>query len=207
MKIICPVTPIWPNEAKNIKLDLSIASVSYSNMLMLQRMELQRRTTRIQWISKENQFVYKKNYPWRKRFFEILKSEACTGVNAKSQCKNKRKPWDNTEAHFPRVAGDARADEFYEWFGRISRSGIESQRKLSYVPSQLAMIPRFSFPCSARDKRLPLDTWNTSGLQEKFSVIKFLRLDSHRALAHHKEHEDQFCKLRTETLFARYDKK
>ena len=37
--------------------------------------------------------------------------------------------------------------------------------RLSYVSSQLAMIPS-SRSMLSRDKRLPLDTWNTSVLQE-----------------------------------------
>ena len=37
--------------------------------------------------------------------------------------------------------------------------------RLSYVSSQPAMIPS-SRSMLSRDKRLPLDTWNTSGLQE-----------------------------------------
>ena len=47
--------------------------------------------------------------------------------------------------------------------------------RLSYASSQLAMIPS---PCSllSRDKRLHLDTWNTSGLWKTFLVINFLRL-------------------------------
>ena len=44
------------------------------------------------------------------------------GLSAKTQ----RKSWDNTKAHFTN-AGNARADAFYEWFRRTSRSGIESQ--------------------------------------------------------------------------------
>ena len=47
---------------------------------------------------------------------------------------------------------------------------------MSYVSSQLATIPS-SRSMLSRDKRLPLDTWNTSGLQENvFFVINFLRL-------------------------------
>ena len=37
--------------------------------------------------------------------------------------------------------------------------------RLSYVPSQPAAIPS-SCSMLSRDKRLPLDTWNTSGPQE-----------------------------------------
>ena len=47
--------------------------------------------------------------------------------------------------------------------------------RFSYVSSQPAMIPS-SRSMLSRDKRLPLDTWNTSGLQENVFVINFLRL-------------------------------
>ena len=47
--------------------------------------------------------------------------------------------------------------------------------RLSYVSCQPAMIPS-SRSMLGRDKRLPLDTWNTSGLQEFFLLINFLRL-------------------------------
>ena len=58
----------------------------------------------------ENTFVYKKNYLWRKRFSEILKSEACT----------KWEKWRELRNH------ESTKDEFYEWLGWISRSGIKS---------------------------------------------------------------------------------
>ena len=62
------------------------------------------------------------------------------------------------------------------------------------------MIPS-SRPMLSRDKRLPLDTRNTSGLQEMFLAINFLRLIHPEiiikkfTLAHHKGNEDQFHKL------------
>ena len=47
--------------------------------------------------------------------------------------------------------------------------------RLCHVSSQLVMIPSFRSLLS-RDKRLPLDTWNQSGLQKKtFLEINFLR--------------------------------
>ena len=47
--------------------------------------------------------------------------------------------------------------------------------RLSYVSSQLAMIPSARSMLS-RDKRLPLDTWNTSGLQENVLGKPFLQM-------------------------------
>ena len=51
--------------------------------------------------------------------------------------------------------------------------------RLSYVSSQPAMIPS-SRSMLSRDKRLPLDTWNTSGLQENVCGNQFSTFDSPR---------------------------
>ena len=51
--------------------------------------------------------------------------------------------------------------------------------RLSYVSSQPAMIPS-SRSMLSRDKRLPLDTWNTSGLQEYVFGNQFSTLGSPR---------------------------
>ena len=61
------------------------------------------------------------------------------------------------------------------------------------IPSSRSML--------SRDKRLPLDTWNTSGLQENVFGNLFSTFDSPEiiikkyTLAHHKGNEDQFHKL------------
>ena len=51
--------------------------------------------------------------------------------------------------------------------------------RLSYAPSQPAIIPS-SRSMLNRDKRLPLDTWNTSGLQENVFGNQFSSFDSPR---------------------------
>ena len=51
--------------------------------------------------------------------------------------------------------------------------------RLSHVTSQPAMIPS-SRDLLSRDKRLPLDTWNTSGLQENVFGNQFSTFDSPR---------------------------
>ena len=51
--------------------------------------------------------------------------------------------------------------------------------RVSYVFSQLAMIPS-SRSMLSRDERLPLDTWNTSGLQENVLGNQFSTFDSPR---------------------------
>ena len=66
-------------------------------------------------------------------------------------------------------------------------------------PVSLQMIPS-SRSMLSRDKRLPLDKWNTWGLQENVFDNQFSTFDSHRDphqgihLAHHNENEDQFHK-------------
>ena len=139
----------------------------------------------IGWIYK---FVYKKNYLWRKRFTEILKSEVCTKWEiwrdlknyelTKSHCKNWRNSWNDTKAHF-------QLQEMEEQMNSMNDSrtfqGVESNHsgRLSHVSSQLAMIPS-SRSMLSRDKRLPLDTWNTPGPQENVFGNQFSTFDSPR---------------------------
>ena len=83
---------------------------------------------------------------------------------------------------------------------------------LSYVSSQPAMIPS-SRSMLSRDKRLPLDTWNTSGLRENVFGNQFSTFDSRRD---HPQGIHSGAPLRergpvpqatgSETLFARDDK-
>ena len=51
--------------------------------------------------------------------------------------------------------------------------------RLSHVSSQPEMIPS-SRSLLSRDKRLPLDTWNTSGLRENVFGHQFATFDSPR---------------------------
>ena len=51
--------------------------------------------------------------------------------------------------------------------------------RLFYVSSQLATI-QSSRSMLSRDKRLPLDTWNTSGLQKYVFANQFSIFDSSR---------------------------
>ena len=68
------------------------------------------------------------------------------------------------------------------------------------IPSSRSML--------IRDKRLPLDTWNTSGLQENVFGNQFSTFHSPEivlkefTLAKHKENEDQFHKLQGQGLFS-----
>ena len=85
--------------------------------------------------------------------------------------------------------------------------------RLSHVPSQPEVIPS-SRSMLSRDKRLPLDTWNQSGLQENvFLQINFLRLIHFEIilkelnLAQHKRENGSVPQaMATGTLFTRDDK-
>ena len=85
--------------------------------------------------------------------------------------------------------------------------------RLSYVSSQLAMIPS-SRSMLSRDKRLPLDTWNSSGSQENVFDDQFSTFDSPRdrpqgihSCAPQRERGSVPQATGTATLFARDDKK
>ena len=100
------------------------------------------------------------------------------------------------KAHFS-VAGDARTSEFYEWFGRISRSGIKLQWSYEIVLHNACLLTHGIH----RDYR------------RTFLLINFLRLIHPEiilkefSLAHHKENEDQFHMPQGRGLFfARDDK-
>ena len=95
--------------------------------------------------------------------------------------------------------------EMQEQMNSVNDSGefqeVESNHsgRLSYVPSQ---------PVPCRDKRLPLDTWNQSGLQETFLEISVLRLTHPQIIlkefthAQHQERKDQFHKQQGQGFFS-----
>ena len=84
--------------------------------------------------------------------------------------QNKRKSRADSAAHFT-IAANARTDEFYNDLGDFQ--DVESNYSgLSHVSSQPVMIPS-SRSLISRDKRLPLNTWNQSGLQENVFESQF----------------------------------
>ena len=90
--------------------------------------------------------------------------------------KIERKSQDNSTAHFP-IAADARTAELHAWLWRFSRCGIKSKWKVVSRSSQPAMIPS-SQALLSRDKRLPLDTWNQSGVHENvFGNLRLMHLE------------------------------
>ena len=73
---------------RNIKLDLSIiASVSFSSKLMLKDWNYRTLNTDAMSLD-ENKFVFYKNYLWRKKHFEILRSKVCAKCKKWSELKN-----------------------------------------------------------------------------------------------------------------------
>ena len=56
---------------------------------------------------------------------------------------------------------------------------IQISGRLSHVPSQPATLPSYRSMLS-RDKRLPLGTWNASGLQENVFGNQSSTFDSHQ---------------------------
>ena len=61
--------------------------------------------------------------------------------------------------------------------------------RLSHVSSQPAMLPS-SRSMLGRDKRLPLDTWNQSGLQENVCGNKMFYVSSSRNHPQRKQSDD-----------------
>ena len=181
-KIICSVRQELKLWSKNTKLNLSIiASVSYSNKFM--HKDWNYRTLNADTLNlDENKFIYKKNYRWKKRYSSP--KHARNGRNEESSrttdrwrlcAEIKRKSWDNTKAHFS-VARNARTDEFYEWLGRISRSGIKLQWKIVSLFQSTCDDSGYR-PLLSRDKRIAAwhveSIWSTG---KRCLVINFLRL-------------------------------
>ena len=89
--------------------------------------------------------------------------------------QNKRKSRHNTETHFT-VAGDARADEFYERFRGISGCGIESLWKFVSRSQSTSSDSKFSFHAEPRQT---LATWHMEHVWitwKTFLVVNFLHL-------------------------------
>ena len=109
--------------------------------------------------------------------------------------------------------------EMQDQMNSVNESGefqeVESNNsgRLSYVCSQPAMIPSARSMLS-RDKRLPLDTWNASGLQENVFGNQFSTFDSPRdhpqgihSCATQRERGSVTQTTGTGTVFTRDDKK
>ena len=96
--------------------------------------------------------------------------------------------------------------------GEVQEVKSNCSGRLSHVSSQPAMIPS-SRSMLSRDKRLPLDTWNTSVLQENVFGDQFSTFDSPRhhpqgihTRAPHRERGSVQQATRSGTLITRDDK-
>ena len=198
-KIICWVRQELKLWSKNTKSDLSVmVSVSSSNKLTLKGWNYMTHNTDLLNLEGKGSPTY--SDPKHARSGRNEKSSRTSSWRSLS-AKIKRKSWDNTKAHF----------SMNDWGGFQE---VESNYSggLSYVSSQPAMIPS-SRSMLSRDKRLPLDTWNTSGLRENVFGNQFSTFDSRRD---HPQGIHSGAPLRergpvpqatgSQTLFARDDK-
>ena len=94
----------------------------------------------------------------------------------KSQCKSEEKITRQFNSSLPNCKKCKNRWILLEEFQEVESN---YSGRLSYVSSQLAMIPSSRSKLS-RDKRLPIDTWNTSGLHENVLGNQFSTFDSPR---------------------------
>ena len=149
--IICSVKQSLNLWDTNINLGLSlIVSVSYSKMLMLRDWNYKTHNTDTLNLD-ENKFAYKKNYLWRKRFSEILRSDVCTKWKKWRELKN----YELTKSQYTNQDKTMRQyrtslhqlQEMQEQMNSMNGSGelqeVESNYsgRLSHVSSQPAKIP------------------------------------------------------------------
>ena len=187
IKIICSVRQDLTWWRRNIKLDLSmIVSVSFSNYLVLQDWNYRTHNTDKNWISTRTKSSTRRIIISEgRRFSEILRSEACTRwENEESSrtaswrllnTKIERKSWDDTKSHFS-VAGNARSDEFHEWFRKLSRSGIESQWEDCLAFPVNLRWSQVLVPCWAATNACNLTHGKRLDYRKTFLVINFVHL-------------------------------
>ena len=123
----------------------------------------------------ENKFDYKKTCLWNRKFSEILKSEICTKWEKLKRAQELRVDEVSVqklrETHETIQQLTSQLQQMQQQMNSMNESGdfqdVKSNcsGKLSDVSSQPVMIPS-SRSLLSRDTRLPLDTWNQSGLQE-----------------------------------------
>ena len=125
---------------------------------------------------------------------KVLRDAQIRNVHEMGEIKRAQEPWDFS------VAGNARSDEFYEWFRRISRSGIKLQWDCLTFPVNLQWF-QVLFPCWAATNACLLTHGIHLDYKKTFLVINFLRLIHPEIIfkeftrAHHKENKDQLHKL------------
>ena len=147
-RIICLIRQGLNLWGRNIKWDLlTVVSMNFINELMFKDWNWWTFITDMLNLE-ENKLIYKKSYLRRKKFSEIPKHEVRTNWERWRELMNYELT-DDTKAHFTN-AGNARADEFYEWFRWISRSGIESQWEIVLRSQSTSSDSRFLFHAEPR---------------------------------------------------------
>ena len=169
----------------------------------------------------ENKYVYKKNYLWRIRFSEILKSEACTKwvkwrelknyELMKSQCKNWKKivrQYKNS----PLSCGKCKI----RWILWVIRENFKKW-------NQITVGDYLTFPVNLQWCQVLVPCWASTNVyllthgihrdyKTTFLVINFLRsihpeiIIKESTLTHHKKNEDQFHQPQGRGLFFSQDK-
>ena len=138
-------------KAQNIKLDLSIiVSASFSNKLMLKDWNF--RTHNMDMLNlDENKSVYKKNYPWRKRFSEMgeMKRAQELRVDEVSMQKLRENP-ETIQKLTSQLQHMQEQMNSMKWFTRISSSEIESQREIVLRFQSACNDSKFSFLAEPR---------------------------------------------------------
>ena len=170
------------------KWDLStIVSTSSSNKFMLKYWNWSTLITDFLNLE-ENTFAYKRIYLWRKKRFEELDTKfSRDGRNEESARITSRrilfKNWEKVVRQMQSLT--SQMHEMQEQMNSMNDSEefqeVESNHteKLYYVPCQPAAIPS-SRSMLSRNKRLPLDTWKTCGLQENVFGKQFSTIDASR---------------------------
>ena len=162
MKIICSIRQDLTWWSKNIKLDLSIiVSVSLSYMLMFRDWNYRTHNSD-SWISTRKSSATRRIISERK----VLRDTQIRCMHELGEMKRGQERRDDEIQMLT-----SQLQEMQEQMNSMNDSGelqeVESNcsGRLSYISNQPAMIP-ISRSMLSRDKRLPLDTWNTSVLQE-----------------------------------------
>ena len=150
--------------------------MSFSNKLMLKDWNWRAPITDILNLE-ENKLGYKMNNQRRKK---VLRDPQIRNIHEMGNMKSaKELRVDEASVHKLRESHGtiqrltSQLQEMQEQMNSIKDSRefqeVESSYsgRLSYVPSQSAVIPS-SRSMLRTDKRLPFDTWNTSGLQKTF---------------------------------------
>ena len=135
----------------------------------------------------ENKLDCKRNCHERRKLFEIRRSEVCTNWK---RCRERKcnklmssrfKTWEKITRLFNSSLSNCSKcrNRWILWTVSGEFQEIESNHsgRLSHVSSQPEMIPN-SRALLSRDKRLPLDTWSQSGVQENAFGNQFSTFDS-----------------------------